>query len=164
MSKLTRVKRIDDFHAQMSEIFFVTGGDREPVETRSCGDHGRHTTSDLVDPPSCVPSRETNDRPRTTCSTSPLTRRPTLQSLVPWMHLVSSCAQFLPGAAERNRRETNLFISQTQEPGQNGTVKLRFVNLGDYICVQPIPRHVNSIRGFRFKFLRRRMRSMMREL
>src|ERR1700676_2132784 len=39
MSKLTRVKRIDDFRAQMSEIFFVERSNREPVQTRGGGDH-----------------------------------------------------------------------------------------------------------------------------
>ena len=37
---LSRLKRIHDFDAKMLEVFFVSGCDRQAVDTGGCGDHG----------------------------------------------------------------------------------------------------------------------------
>ena len=56
--------------------------------------------------------------------------------------------------AESDCRKTNLFVPQATKPRDDCSVRPRFMNLGDYVCVEQIPGHSNSTGGRRFHFLR----------
>src|SRR6266849_2204233 len=69
--------------------------------------------------------------------------------------VLSTCAlNALLQFAEGDCREADLFVSQASEPCNDCSVRPRFMNLRDYVCVEQISNHSNSTGGRRFHFLR----------
>src|SRR5712671_2227522 len=56
--------------------------------------------------------------------------------------------------SERDCRKADLFVPQATKPRDDRSVRPRFMNFRDYVCVEQIPCHSNSTGGRRFHFLR----------
>src|SRR5258708_4495982 len=138
----------------MLEISFVPRCDGEPVQACRSRDH------DVVEKVLLL----THHHARGFAEAAPVHRkyrRRVLQFVDPRLNgtgfgcVLPTCAlNALLEFAERDCRKANLFVPQATKPRDNRSVRPRFMNLRDYVCVEQIPGHSNSTGGRRFHFRR----------